>query len=315
MIDFVLLFIGFVLLIKGADFIVDASSALAKSFSVSTLVIGLTIVAFGTSLPELVVSMQASLSGENNLALGNIIGSNTSNIWLMLGVCALIAPLKVKRVTVIREIPYAILAIVLLLIFANDEYLSAVPNLLSRGEGFALIAYFIIFLYYNFYSSRSFEKPTISPESENYLKDFLLLLSGFFALIFGGRIIVDSATNIALMLGLSSAFIGLTIVAIGTSLPELAASAVAVYKGETDLAIGNVVGSNIFNIFLVIGINIVIKPISYDPILNFDILISVLSIMMLFIILLSRKHMMSKLSGILFLSCYLFYLSYLINRG
>jgi cation:H+ antiporter len=312
-----LFIVGFYLLIKGADLLVEGASALAKSFGISSLVIGLTIVAFGTSAPELVVSLFSSFQGYNNLALGNIVGSNISNIFLMLGICALIAPLSVKKQTVRIEIPFVLLSSVLLLVFVNDQFINGVSeNILSRSEGITLLSLFLIFIYYTFAVARNGETEKTESEQVSTFRSIAFTVIGLVFLALGGEWIVNGATAIARILGMSEALIGLTIVAIGTSLPELAASSMAVYKGETDLAIGNVVGSNIFNILLVLGTNALIRPIAYDALLNTDMLVSLVAALLLFLLLFfAQKPTLKNKHGVFFILAYISYTVYLIMRG
>ena len=304
-----LFILGFIFLIKGADFLVDGASSLSKRLGISSLIIGLTVVAFGTSAPELVVSVLASLEGHNELAIGNIIGSNTANVLLILGVSALIAPLAVKRQTVLKEIPFAILAIVILFIFLQDSLINgAAESMLSRGEGLALLSFFAVFIYYTFVASASSKEEEEIPDMK-LSTSIVFIILGLIGLTFGGRWIVDGAILIAQNFGISEAVIGVTIVAIGTSLPELATAGVAAYKGETDLAIGNIVGSNIFNIFLVLGINASIQNIPYNTVMNTDLYVAIISIVLLFLfIIFSKHHKISKSHGVIFLVCYVVYL-------
>ena len=314
---YILFVLGFFALVKGADVLVDGASSLAKRFGVSILVIGLTIVAFGTSAPELVVSVLASLDGHNDLAIGNIVGSNISNVLLMLGICAFIAPLVVKRQTVMREIPFAILSIVLLAIFVLDSIINgASQNMLSRTEGITLLSLFAIFIYYTFIVSRNGKDEENEIEDMSVAKSLIFIALGLVGLTLGGKWIVDGAVEIARLFGMTEALIGLTIVAIGTSLPELAASAVATYKGKTDLAIGNVVGSNIFNVFLVLGINSSIANIPYNPLMNTDMAVAIGSIVLLFVfVLFSKGHKLNKWQGGVFVILYILYIIYLVYRG
>jgi cation:H+ antiporter len=275
---YILLVIGFVFLIKGADLLVDGASSVARKLHISNLVIGLTIVAFGTSAPELFVNLYASIQGTTDIAIGNIIGSNIVNMLFILGIAAIIYPLTVTKGTVWKEIPLSLLAAVLVFIMANDVLFDGMSaNILTRIDGLVLIAFFIIFLYYTFgiAKTQGDNSPTDTVAVHSGWKSTGMILLGLVGLVIGGHWIVGSATTIALNLGLSQALIGLTIVAIGTSLPELATSAVAAYKKNSDIAIGNVVGSNIFNIFWILGISAVIHPLPLTSLLNFDILVAV----------------------------------------
>ncbi|MBT4936423.1 calcium/sodium antiporter [Candidatus Peregrinibacteria bacterium] len=308
--------LGFYALIKGADLMIDGASAFAKRFGVSSLVIGLTVVAFGTSAPELIVSILASLKGHNELAIGNIIGSNIANVFLILGLSAIFTPLIVKKQTVLKEIPFAILAIVLLAVFVNDTAIShASENMLSRSEGFALLSFFGVFVYYTFgIAKHGTEKNEVA--SLSLSKSMLYFVLGCIGLALGGQWIVDGAVLIAKNFGMSEGLIGLTIVAIGTSLPELAASIIAAKVGETDLAVGNIIGSNIFNIFLVLGVNASIQNIPFQEKMNGDVLVAVFSILLLFIfVLMSSKHKLYRWQGGVFVLLYVVYIGYLVFRG
>ncbi len=284
-----LLFIvfGFALLIKGADWLVEGASAIAKRFGVSQLVIGLTIVSFGTSAPELLVNLVASFRGSADIAIGNIVGSNIANTLLILGATAAVAPIAVKQSTVFKEIPFSLLASIVLLLMANDRLVDGYSlSELGRGDGLILIGFFIIFLYYSF-GIRN-KKDDEETEEEETCKGWLctfLILGGLIALPVGGELTVRGAVSIASILGLSEKLIGLTIVALGTSLPELTTSVIAASKGKSDIAVGNIIGSNIFNIFWILGVSATINHLPFQPSLNFDLLFVVLSTVFLFVFL------------------------------
>ena len=316
MLTYFLFLVGFVLLIKGADWLVDGSSSVARKLKISNIVIGLTIVAFGTSAPELIVNIMASIRGNSDIAIGNIVGSNIANILLILGISAIIFPLAVKKGTVFKEIPLSLLAVVALWFMANDVLLDgASANTLGVIDGFIFILFFIIFLYYTFGISKSKNKEDKAKEFKTSSSVFLILI-GIAALTIGGNWIVEGAIMIAKHLGISEALIGLTIVAIGTSLPELATSAVAAYKKNPDIAIGNVVGSNIFNIFWILGVSALIHPIRFAPIMNFDIYFLVFTTAFLFIsMFIGKKHLLERWQGVLFILTYVAYITYLIIRG
>lgn len=315
----ILLFIGFILLIKGAGFLVDGSASLAKKFNISNLVIGLTIVAFGTSAPELFVNLFASLNGTTDIAIGNIVGSNIVNILLILGIAAIIYPLKVSKGTVWKEIPLSLLAAGLLLVMANDKFVDGLSfNALTRSDGIVLIAFFIIFLYYTFgiAKNQNTDDEQSAPVIYSVFRSVGLVLIGFVGLVIGGKWIVESATTIALSAGFSDALIGLTIVAIGTSLPELATSAVAAYKKNSDIAVGNVVGSNIFNIFWILGVSSIIKPLPFRPELSLDLGVVVASSALLFgWMFLGKRHTLERWQGIVFVVAYIGYIAVIVMRG
>ncbi|MEA3463574.1 MAG: calcium/sodium antiporter [Patescibacteria group bacterium] len=321
--------LGFVFLIKGAGIMIDGSSSIAKRYGISNFFIGLTIVAFGTSAPELVISALASIKGSSGIALGNIIGSNISNTLLILGVSAIICPLIVRRATVHKEIPFSLLAILAVGILANDFLIDgqngSIYNSLTRIDGLILILFFSIFIYYTFGITKD-KEPIIAKAAEQLkekkadmhsnIVSILMIIAGLAGLAVGGRWIVDGAIAMANYFSLSEAFIGLTIVAIGTSLPELAASATAAYRGKTDIAVGNVIGSNIFNLFWVLGLSSIISAIGYNPVLNIDLLILIaITILLLFLIYIGKKNILGKWEGMVLVLLYLCYLMFLVCRG
>lgn len=315
-ITYILFIAGFVLLIKGADYLVEGSSSIGKRLGLTPLFIGLTIVAFGTSAPELFVNIVASFQGNAGIAVGNILGSNIANILLILGTAALITPLVVQTNTINKEIPLSFLAVVVLGVLVNDVFFdNAAHNILGRGDGFILIAFFIIFMYYAAGMRRA-ESQEMSIKEYKKSISWLMIAGGLAGLGLGSKWIVDGATVIAQQAGFSEALVGLSIIAIGTSLPELAASAVAAYKGKTDIAIGNVVGSNIFNIFWVLGLSSIIRPIEFSPSLNFDILMVVVATILLLIFLyIGKRQVLQRREGYLFLILYLAYIAFLFYRG
>ncbi|RLC38770.1 sodium:calcium antiporter [Candidatus Falkowbacteria bacterium] len=325
LIDIILFVIGFVFLIKGADIMVDGSSSIAKRFGVSAFFIGLTVVAFGTSAPELVVSVLASIKGSSGIALGNIVGSNISNTLLILGVSAIVAPLVVKKTTINKEIPFSLLGILAVVFLSNDIIIDkASPDSLTRIDGLILILFFIIFIVYTFGISR--EKENIFQKTVGELKEepgeqtmgvaVFMVLAGLVGLGAGGHFIVNGAIGFAEYFNISQTFIALTIVAIGTSLPELAASAAAARKGKTDIAVGNVIGSNIFNLFWVLGLSAVIKPISFTSCLNIDfIILFTITVLLLLLIFIGKKNILGRGEGIALIGIYILYIVFLIFRG
>lgn len=321
MIEYLMLLAGIFLLIKGADFLVEGSSSLAKKLGVSSLVIGLTIVAFGTSMPELIVNVISAINGASEVAFGNIIGSNISNTLLILGICALITPLAVHKSTTWKEIPFSLMAVLILIVFANTQALDNFEiSKLLRAEGVILVLFFIIFLFYTFELTKRKQTETKSEEEQfknrSGLKIFLLISLGLAALYFGGKWTVDSAVTIAKNFGLSEFLISSTIIAIGTSLPELITSIIAVRKKNIDLAVGSVVGSNIFNIFWVLGFTAIIKPISFPSFISIDLLILLVAAALLFIFMfVGEKHRLKKWQGGVFVFLYAIYLIIIIYRG
>ena len=313
--SFIFLIIGFFLLIKGADYLVDGSSSLASKLNVSELLIGLTIVAFGTSTPELIVNIIASYQGNTDIAFGNVIGSNLVNILLILGISGLIYPLRTEKNTVWKEIPFSLMAAVVLLILCNDLILNGEPSFLTRGDGIILLLFFIIFLTYSFGLSKieTKDKPDIKSYTNRRIAIYIAV--GLIALFFGGRFVVSSAVDIAHSLNISEKLIGLTIVSIGTSLPELFTSAVAAKRHKSDIAIGNIVGSNIFNIFLILGISAIIRPLPYPNILNSDLIILIVASLLLFLTMFTgQKRRLDRWEALLFLILYFGYVIFLISR-
>ncbi|UCE19355.1 MAG: calcium/sodium antiporter [Gemmatimonadota bacterium] len=319
MIVYVLLVVGFVFLIKGADFLVVGASSIARRFNVSDLVVGLTVVAFGTSTPELFVNIIASINGNTGIAVGNVLGSNSANIFLILGISSIIYPLSVGKGTVWKEIPLSLLAALMLGVLANDVLIDGnVYSALTRIDGLVFIAFFVIFLYYSFSIAKRIEGTEDHVPTKQYrlVTSFLLVILGLIGLSLGGKWIVDGAVRIASALGVSQSMIGLTIVAVGTSLPELATSAVAASKKNVEIAVGNVVGSNIFNIFFVLGISSIINPIPFQPKSNIDIGVVLLASVLLFVNMFTGgKRVLDRWEGIVFLVLYVVYIGFLIFQG
>ena len=318
MIPYILLIVGFVLLIKGADFLVDGASSIAKRFNISDLVIGLTVVAFGTSTPELSVNVISSIEGSTGIAIGNVLGSNIANILLILGVSSAIYPLSVSKGTVWKEIPFSLLATLVLAVIANDRLIDgAAASAIGRGDGLVLLSFFAIFLYYSFSIAKAIEgmESEIPAGTRSLAGAVIRVLIGLAGLTLGGKWIVDGAVSIAITFGLSEALVGLTIVAIGTSLPELATSAVAAFRRNVEIAVGNVVGSCIFNILLVLGLSSVIRPLPFDPAANPDIVVLVGASLMLFISMFTlKRRSVDRFEGIVFLVCYGAYMGFLVLR-
>ena len=315
LIDILLLLAGFVALIFGANALVDAASSLAARWGVPSIVIGLTIVAFGTSAPELVVNVFAATSGSTDMVLGNVLGSNIFNVLGILGISALIFPLTVKTNTTWIEIPLSLLAALCVLVIASDIFLDgSATNLISRSDGIILLLFFLVFLVYNLVVAQGG-----GADEEMKTKDYstwkavLFIVLGLAGLVIGGRLIVISAVSIAEVLGLSERVIGLTVVSIGTSLPELATSIIAVRKKNVDIAIGNVVGSNIFNIFLILGVSGTITPLAINPSSFFDIVVNIAIGLLLFIFVFTgRGRSVERWEGAIFVIGYIAYVTYLI---
>lgn len=313
--SFLLLALGFIILIMGAHWLVKGAASLAKRLNVPQIVIGLTLVAFGTSTPELVVNISAALRGAADLSFGNIIGSNNFNIFIILGISALIYPMQVKRDTTYKEIPFALFSSLILLLMVNDTWFDGNSiNLLSRGDGLILLGLFILFIMYAHNLSKQ-EQETEKPFKTHKLPLLLLfILGGLTGLVLGGNWVVKYALIIARDVGISEKIIGLTIVAAGTSLPELATSAVAAYKKHSDIALGNIVGSNIFNLLLILGITAQIKPLPYQSSFNTDQYVMLLSVILLFgFVFIPHRHTLNRWQGALLILVYAVYTAFLIK--
>lgn len=308
----IILLVGFFVLIKGAGYLVDGASSVATRMKISPLVIGLTVVAFGTSAPELIVNVLSAFTGANQVAIGNILGSNMANILLVLGFAAALRALTVSKQTVTKEIPFSLLAALVVLVFVSDVALDgSATNIISRTDGLAMLGFFVIFMYYTYFTSRALPQETKQTKVLPRAKAYLFVLGGLVALFIGGHVIVDNAVHIANLLGISQSIIGLTIVALGTSLPELATAIAAVRKGETDMAVGGIVGSNIFNIFLVLGITSAVSPIIFDAGNFMDAIIVIVASMLLFVALfIGERHSLQRWAGVLFVAFYLLYIGF-----
>ena len=303
------LVVGLVLLVKGADWLVDGASKLAKRLGVTDLVIGLTIVAFGTSMPEFVVNMVSVADGATDLAITNILGSNIFNTLVILGCSALVCPLVAQRSTVRLDIPLNIVAGVLVLVFV---FISSPmePKGLSRIEGLALLVVFAAFLVYTFYTAKADATTTTESTPFPLWKCVVLILAGLVCLVVGGEMIVKTAVAIARYCGVAEAVIGLTIVALGTSLPELATSVVAAFKHNNDIAIGNVVGSNIFNVFFILGTSAIIKHLPVYPGIEIDAALVAVSALAVWLLLCNKNRSINRWGGALLLVIYAGYLTY-----
>ena len=310
----IILIAGLLLLVKGADWLVDGASVLAKKHKISDLAIGLTIVAFGTSAPELVVNSVASMGGYPDIVFGNVIGSNNFNLFIILGIAGLITPLSVQASSVWKEIPFSLLAAAVLLLLANNYFSSQEPGL-SMLDGIFLLLLFAAFLYYVFTQLKS-EPSTEIIEQKDYsnLKIWVLIIIGLAGLVIGGKLVVDNAVAMAQSLGVSEKIIGLTIVAAGTSLPELATSVVASMRKNNDIAIGNIIGSNIFNIFLILGVSSMISPLSFNLAFNTDIYILIGgTIFLLLAMFMGKKKTLDRWEAALLLITYSGYTAYLVS--
>jgi cation:H+ antiporter len=324
--NYILLIIGFILLIKGADYFVSGSSKLAKHFKIPPIIIGLTIVAFGTSSPEAAVSISAAIKGTEGISIGNIIGSNLINISLIIGVTAIISPLTVKKTTIIKEIPFSLLGGIALTILLADRLLQGIDdNVLSRADGLILLAFFSIFLYYIIevaLKNQKQEKYLIEKNKVNQVSQSIPLkqstlstILGFIGIVLGGWLVVENAQSIAVQLGMSETLVGLTIVAIGTSLPEMITSIVAAYKKESEIALGNIIGSNIFNVFFVLGISSTIIPLHIESKIFVDLILMILITFVLMIFATTHKRRINRGEGIMLTLIYLSYFVYIIIRN
>ncbi|MCB0395703.1 MAG: calcium/sodium antiporter [Flavobacteriales bacterium] len=314
--DILLLIVGLVALVKSADMLVAGASAIAKNNNVSDITVGLTIVAFGTSAPELVVNVLAAYQDHQGIVFGNVIGSNNFNLFVILGVTALIAPVAVKSRTVWLEIPISFAATVLLLILVNG-FLGAGILTLSKLDGFVLMTGFAGFM---IYVSRQLKADTVSTEDSqrksSSLKSWRFVVLGLFGLVLGGKLLVDHAVAIARDMGVSEQMIGLTIVAAGTSLPELATSVMAAVRGKNDIAIGNVIGSNIFNILFVLAVSAIIRSLDYNAQLNRDLVLLLIGTVILFAAMfIGRKMRLDRWQGMILLMIYSGYLYFSIRNA
>lgn len=319
MLVYVLFVVGFVFLIKGADLLVEGATSIGKQMNVSSIVIGLTIVSFGTSLPELLVNLIASYNDNPDIGVGNVLGSNIANILLILGVAALINPLPITKNTYFIEVPFSLTATLLVGFLANAAIFGEANDyVISRLDGVVLLFFFVLFMGYVYIVSKQRKAEFSSSEYKEMplIKSIILIAIGMVGLYFGGQWVVDGAINIAQSFGLSEAFIGLTVIAVGTSLPELVTSAVAAFKKDTDIAVGNVVGSNIFNLLWILGLSAVIKPIPYSVISNSDIFMIIASSTALILaVVVGKRPIISRWEGFFFLVAYVWYISFLIQRG
>ena len=301
--------IGIVLIIAGANYLTEGASALARRFGVSPLVVGLTIVAFGTSTPELIVSLLSALKGNSDIAMGNVVGSNIFNVLVIGGITALVAPITVTRSTVRREIPLVLLASLVLSVMALDRVFAgtgATENILSRSEGIVLLCFFLIFLTYTFAIAKGDPSdPHTAPAPTKHYPLWLLvvfIIGGLGGLVLGGELFVEG-------------FIGLTIVAAGTSLPELATSVAAALKKEPEIAVGNIVGSNIFNIFFILGTTATVTPIRIGGVSSLDFLVMSFSAILLYVFaVLFGQRVIKRAEGAVLVLCFVLYTAYLIAQ-
>lgn len=308
------LILGLILILWGANALTDGASSVAKRFNVSDLVIGLTIVAFGTSAPEFIISLFAAIKGSSDIAIGNIIGSNIFNILIILGITAMITPLHIAKSTLYKEIPFALLASIVLYICANDSLINKDPiNIISRTDGLILLCFFLIFIAYTLAIAHNREEGSVSKQISRWKSFFIIF--GLVALIGGGNLFVDGASGLARDLGIKESIIGLTLVAGGTSLPELATSLTAAFKKKPGMAIGNVIGSNLFNIFFVLGCSASIRPLPVGNITPLDFYILIGSSLLLWLTgKFFGKRTINRAEGAVMTACFIAYITYLIIK-
>lgn len=314
----ILVLVGLGILIVGGESLVRGASSIAKRLKVAPIVIGLTIVAFGTSAPELAVNLFSAFEGSTDIAIGNVIGSNIANILLILGICAMMRTIRVQKNTVWKEIPLALLAVLLVFVMAHDRILDGgTTDALTRTDGLALMGIFGIFLYYTFGIAKvSGEADKDEVKLYSTPISTLLIFGGLAGLVFGGKILVDNAIVLAQLAGMSEALIGLTIVAVGTSLPELVTSIIAVRHGQDDLAVGNIVGSNIFNILWILGLTASILPLPISPAGQIDVLMNIgATLLLFFFMFVGSRHRLNRWQGLMFVLIYVGYVGYLVMRG
>jgi cation:H+ antiporter len=316
--DMLLVLAGLALLIGAADLLVKGASSLAARYGVSPLIIGLTVVSFGTSMPEMVVSVTAGLQGSSDLAIANVLGSNVFNVLVVLGVAAMIYPLRVQSSTVVSEIPFSLSAAILLGFLANAALFTSKPELsISRVDGGILLLFFLLFMLYIFsISTNGNDDESQAPPTRTVNRSIVYITVGVAGLFLGGEWAVEGAVALARGWGVDDALIGLTIIAIGTSLPELMASAVAAYRREADIAVGNVVGSNIFNILWILGLTASIKELPFDAISNIDIIMVIAATMLILpAVVTSRAASISRIWGAIFVCVYVAYMVYVVQRS
>lgn len=315
---YLLLIIGFALLIKGADFFVDGSSNIARLLRIPPILIGLTIVAFGTSSPEATVSIIAAMQGTADVSIGNVVGSNIFNLTLVVGIATILFPIKVQDETIRKEIPFTLLASIALLVLISDTLLEGFNlNYISRSDGLIFLLFFSVFMYYVIevaLKSRQVSVKEDVPSNIQWGKNIFITVLGLVGIIIGGQMVVDNGKEIAYAWGMSEALVGLTIIAIGTSLPELVTSIAAALKKESEIALGNIVGSNIFNILFVLGVSAVISPLQVNSKVITDIILMIMLTILLLIF--SRtNYKIGKTEGFILVIGYILYLTYIIIRN
>ncbi len=319
--EYALLVLGIFLLIKGADSLVDGSVTLSKKLGVSSVIVGLTVVSMGTSMPELIVNLLSGFTGKTDIALGNIVGSNIANILLILGLTASVYPVVVQRSVIWKEIPFSLLAALALFVAANDHFLDFTNgSVIGRGDGLLFFGFLSVFVYYSLDSARRTRKldleKTLEYAHQGSLRITLLIIGGAVLLSFGGKLVVDNVIAIARSLNISEYLISSTVVAVGTSLPELITSLVAAKRGEMGISVGNVVGSNIINILLIMGITATLFTVPVSGPINADLIFLIFASMLLFAFMfIGERHKLLRWQGMFFVALYVLYLMFNIYRG
>lgn len=316
--DILLLVVGLGLILAGANFLTDGSAALAQRFRVPEFIIGLTVVAVGTSTPELVVSVLSAIAGKSDIAVGNIVGSNIFNVFVILGICALIRPLPLTAGNIRRDIPFGVIASLLLLALASDSFIcGGAADRIGRIDGVVMLLLYVALMWYTIRNTKRPEAAVPEANAKRPMRGWLMavmIVGGLAGLIFGGEMFLRGATAIARNLGISESVIAITLVAGGTSLPELASSLVSLFKGKADMALGNVIGSNVANILLILGLSATIHPLSMGGITVWDLLMVVLSAVLLFVAAFTfKRKSIDRWEGALFLAIYIAYIWYLIR--
>lgn len=313
-VDILIILAGFGLLFYGAHFLIEGSVSLARKMRISDIIIGFTIVAFGTSAPEFIVGVMASIQGQGDITVGNVIGSNLFNLLLVLGITGIIVPLSVDIKAVKRYIPFSVIALLALVAAGNDSIFNR-ANILSRTDGLILLGLFIMYILYCIRESKALPVPEEDVKQRGMVMSIILFVLGVAMLSFGGDITTSSAVSIAKRMNVSEKLIAITIIATGTSLPELITSIVAVSKQKHDIAVGNIIGSNIFNIFLILGASALIKPLTFNSALNVDIIYLFIStVIMVIMVLLSRKYILNRISAFIMLLMFSAYWAFVIIR-
>ena len=316
---YILLIAGIFLLVKGSNYLIDGASNVGKYLKIKPIIIGLTLLAFGTSLPELAINIFSALKGATDINLGNIIGASIANLLLILGVSCLIITIKVKHSIVKRGIPFTIFSILLLLLLVNDSILNG-SNLLSRFDGIILLICFGVFVYYVYMLGKKDKElipEELDPPKSSKFATTMMILAGIAALFIGGKLVTDAAVEIARTLSVSEFLISATVISVGSTLPELFVSVTAALKKNLDFVVGNIVGSNIFNILFILGISAIINPIPFNAMFNFDLifLFAITSVLITFMYAGRKKHELERWNSYIFLGLYVFYITFLIARG